>query len=696
MDANRLTFTPSIAGVWQFVDDRHVTASNGGGLGNSGFANFGLGADQRTGVVMIGWQFRGFDHLDGQVTPVNLGILEQQPDGTMLLRTSDYVASPQTSGTHSIVVADFNGDGKDDIFLPAHNESPFVLSPSTLLLSGPTGAFSKLTLADGVMAHDAQLGTYLGEQVVVTAGLKQAGKPVSNPVYRWDGTTLAFAEGTQRNSSGATGSSVQLADFDGDGVEELLVGDFLYGPGYPWSPENHNRIAIFRFDGTDITGNAPLAMLVPWVETHFPDVPSDSGPGEAHVPRVWVEDFNHDGRPDILADATLWRRGDNGWPLMLQMLQNDGGFRFTDVTDSLNTGFDPFTDFLDYELQLIDLDASGINSYLSGRTAPSEFDGSQWVARNDRQSNWLLVNDGTGRLHVALHDEFVAIGQQALAYAASIYHDPQVLYVNTNQATPRLHGYLTDSGLLNFVAEAKTFKMVDGVAHMTSSVLVNVPVGLDLRTDYTDAIAIDDRNGSSRMRTFAGNDVVRDGNAAASASIDGGLGIDTAIYSHAHSSYTVARTATGVTVTGNGLSDTLVNIERLHFSDVKVARDLDGHAGTVARIIGAVFGAPAVGNAAYVGIGLGLADTGMTDPALMELALGVALGPAASNEQVVTRLYTNVMGSAPPAGELEFFVGQLEAGNFTPASLGLLAAGTALNAERVGLSGLWASGLEYL
>jgi hypothetical protein len=695
MDSNRLTFTPSIAGVWQYVADAYVTPTNGGGLGNVSFSNVGLGAAQRTGVVMIGWQYNGFDNTANQVTPVNLGILEQQADGTMLLNSSAYVAAPQTSGTHSIIVTDFNGDGKDDIFLPAHNESPFVQMPSTLLLSTPGGSFAKVTLTDALMAHDAQLGSYMGQQVVVTAAYSLQGQTPSSPVYHWNGSTLVFEEGAVRNSSGAVGSSVQLADFDGNGVEELLVGDFLWGPGYPWTPQNDNRIAIFGFDGTDITGNAPIKMFVPWVETHYPDISSQT-PHGSHNPRVWVDDFNYDGRPDIVAETTLWNHGNNSWPLMLQMLQNNGNFDFTDKTAALNPDFEPFTDLLDYEMQLVDLDASGINSYLSGRAAPREFDGTHYVGLDDRQSNWLLVNDGTGRLHVALHDEYVAIGQQVLAYAASIYHDPSTLYVETYGGTPRLHGYLTDAGLLNFVAEVPTFKMVNGINHSTSSVLVNVPVEIDLRTDYTDVIAINDRNGSGRMRTFAGNDSVHDANGAATAHIDLGLGIDTAFYSHAAGSYGVARTTASITVTGNGLSDTLANVERLRFTDANLALDLDGHAGTVARILGAVFGPASVDNAAYVGIGLQYADAGMSAAALMELALGAALGAGASNAQVVTRLYTNVVGSAPSAGDLASFVGQIEAGHFTQVSLGLLAADTALNAANVGLTGLAAAGLHYL
>ena len=46
------------------------------------------------------------------------------------------------------------------------------------------------------------------------------------------------------------------------------------------------------------------------------------------------------------------------------------------------------------------------------------------------------------------------------------------------------------------------------------------------------------------------------------------------------------------------------SIERIEFSDGGIAYDLDGYAGLVAKLLGAVFGFESVGNAKYVGIGL--------------------------------------------------------------------------------------------
>ncbi|MBI5278733.1 MAG: VCBS repeat-containing protein [Burkholderiales bacterium] len=193
----------------------------------------------------------------------------------------------------------------------------------------------------------------------------------------------------------------------------------------------------------------------------------------------------------------------------------------------------------------------------------------------------------------------------------------------------------------------------------------------------------------------AGNDTITGfgGNDAA----DGAGGIDTAVYAGTRNSHTVTVTANGLTVAGGADgTDSLQHVERLAFVDISLAMDLDGNAGLVAKILGAVFGASYLANEGYAGIGLDLVDGGMGYQALMQLAIDVRLGASASSTAVVTLLYTNVVGTAPPPAELAYFRGLLDGGTFTPGSLGVLAADTSLNAANIGLAGLALTGLEYV
>jgi len=181
--------------------------------------------------------------------------------------------------------------------------------------------------------------------------------------------------------------------------------------------------------------------------------------------------------------------------------------------------------------------------------------------------------------------------------------------------------------------------------------------------------------------------------ASGTATIDGGAGIDTVFFSGSLSAYSISHTSGGgVTVSGNSQTANMVNVERLHFSDTGVALDMSGNAGTVAKIIAAVFGSSYLGNSQYVGIGLNLADGGMSEMALANLAvhttLFTSLAGSTSNTDFVKLVYHNVIGTDPSAGDLATYVGMLDSGQQTQASLAVLAAETSQNqAHLVGVQG---------
>jgi hypothetical protein len=184
--------------------------------------------------------------------------------------------------------------------------------------------------------------------------------------------------------------------------------------------------------------------------------------------------------------------------------------------------------------------------------------------------------------------------------------------------------------------------------------------------------------------------------AGGSNTADGAGGIDMALYGSARSSYQLTISGSSVAVTGPGLNDSLTNVERLGFSDRNVAVDLGGAAGITAKILGAVFGAPAIKeNPAYVGIGLALLDSGMSYEALMQLALNVRAG-GASHAAVVELLYLNVVGAQPGAEQLGLYTGWLDSGSYTAAQLGVFAADNPLNLAHIDWVGLNAHGIDYI
>ena len=201
--------------------------------------------------------------------------------------------------------------------------------------------------------------------------------------------------------------------------------------------------------------------------------------------------------------------------------------------------------------------------------------------------------------------------------------------------------------------------------------------------------------GSSRNDAVTGNAANNTFNLGGGTnSADGGTGVDTAVYGAAANIYRIANTAGTLTVTGNGAVDTLTNIERLQFSDKKLA--FDANALTTAKILGAVFGKVSVANTEYAGIGLSILDAGSSYADLMKLALNARLGVGASNEVVVTTLYTNLVGNAPNASELNFYSGLISSGQLSQTQLGMVAADNALNIVNIDLVGIAATGLLFI
>ena len=236
------------------------------------------------------------------------------------------------------------------------------------------------------------------------------------------------------------------------------------------------------------------------------------------------------------------------------------------------------------------------------------------------------------------------------------------------------------------------FGRLEQVASATTGAVAAIPAIIG--TSGPDVL-VGTRSGD-RMSGLAGNDRLDGGDG--DDQIDGGAGIDTVFYATARAGAVVASTFAGHVVhTAQGGSDYLTNVERLSFSDMGLALDLNGNAGTVAKILGAVFGADAVSNRVYFGIGLHRIDAGMSTESLLTLALGARLGTGASDpKQVVDLLFGNLTGHLPSVAEEAAYVKLIEGKETTLAGLGVFAAESDLNKDNINLVGLSDHGVEYL
>ena len=681
----------SNAGTWKPVADATFLSKDyNGTIAGTFHGIIPLGTSGAYGIVVTGWGFSGWPPSLTAAAPVSMAILSQDVNGIFGVHTSDYISDTKTNGGGSVIVADFNADGKLDIFLAAHNESPFIAMPSTAYLSNSSGTFTKVNLTDHVMAHDAELAYINGKPVVLTGTF---GPGDTNPIYSF--VNGAFVKTIQPNLSQLLGMDTTLVDSGPTVGRQLIRGDVNSGYNPTTGYSATQDIVVYAFDGSDVSSLSPLQAITPYLSTlpQYKAFPAQiGGPGLTHTYRVWADDLNHDGKQDILAGESMWSETSNDFPSALQVLINKGDGTFKDATASLNPDMSLNISEMDYNPTFIDIDRSGINTYL--------FAGTGNVVR---QSNFVLLNDGTGRLHVALHDQFNQLAPQVYGYLG--------LQFDTGATMPKFIGVPDADGSIDFVAEVST-SVLNATANIWQAAFdyVNVPLHFNPTTDFSQIVTVTDRNNSMLMRTWAGNDIFCDTNASiSSTSIDGGLGIDTSSYSHTRQQYKVTHNGDGTwSVTQSGaIADTLKNIERLKFSDDSIALDVGAtqSAGETQLLLGAVLGKDLLATKQpLIGAVIDLFDHAYTlqqlSGAVMRLPIWDALtGKAApTNTDIANYLLWRVNGVTPDATALASAVNALYAqpdinhhqGDF----LWHLAESSA-NQAQVGLVGLAATGLAF-
>lgn len=149
---------------------------------------------------------------------------------------------------------------------------------------------------------------------------------------------------------------------------------------------------------------------------------------------------------------------------------------------------------------------------------------------------------------------------------------------------------------------------------------------------------------------------------------DGSTGLDTLIYSGSRNGFSIALSGANHIVTdnvGTNGTDMLVNIERLVFTDTRVALDIEGAAGQGYRLYQAAFNrAPDLGGLTYW---VNVMDNGAT---LVQVASGFTgsaefqgmYGTNPANAAFVTALYTNVLHRTPDSGGYAYWMNQLGSG----------------------------------
>ena len=207
--------------------------------------------------------------------------------------------------------------------------------------------------------------------------------------------------------------------------------------------------------------------------------------------------------------------------------------------------------------------------------------------------------------------------------------------------------------------------------------------------------------GNDKVTATVAADILIGG--AGNDTLDGGAGVDKAVFTGALANYKLDLTAGQAVVTDSQSArdgaDTLKNVERLSFSDVSVALDTGANqtAGSGYMLYKAAFNrTPDAGGLGYWinqmdgGTGYSSVAQNFVNSTEFKTAFG---GSNPSVNTLVTKLYTNVLNRAADAGGIAFWQDKLTTGGWTTADVLGFFSTSAENVTNV--TPLIANGIQY-
>ena len=387
--------TPTLISSFRFLVEKKPTT----GVNNDVFAG-DLNGDGIQEVIFLGMQSQPatIETWSNSTIHIFQASAGGWVDATLTMLPDNVIVGT----TPSLLFGDFNNDGKLDFFVPSNTDMQY-LAPSYLFTNTGSGfakqAFDFQTWAHGAYAADVNQDGYL--DVLSTDYGPRAGIGFGGP------GGFTYKSNDRREGFGFSSSDICAADFLGDGTVTILVCDNV---GYPagtglfrWSINSQGELTFHLIS----TLPMPRFELPKWDYMNF-------NPGDGSIPKRYLDDshdvrvvpFNFSG--DALMDAIVMSRpsSTNGtWPVYseIQFLLNKGNGVFTDVTDTLLTGYNTATG-ASYQPVFIDVNGDGrTDIFLSA--------GDHSGTNN---STTLLIQQANGTFLDTGRDAFTAVWNSAV------------------------------------------------------------------------------------------------------------------------------------------------------------------------------------------------------------------------------------------------------------------------------------------
>ena len=307
--------------------------------------------------------------------------------GVILLNNGDFTfevaAGDRPRGVHprEVVMADFDGDGRNDFFIADHgyDKPPFPGWQNQLLLSTSGGyrdASDRLPPDTTGFTHAAAAGDIDrdGDADILVANA--FGEWIPGPYFLMNDGEANLVADTSRLPDSLDEHrpwAVVLEDLDGDGHVDLIAGAN--------GDSTHESFVYWGSAGGFYADENVTLLPTPGFFTAL---------GNAQVVSAAVHDFNGDGKPDILLGG--YRFGT--WVRGVQLLINTGERGFVDETvRRLGNSAWAATESWHWEHRFLDFNGDGTVDI-----AP------QWYGVGPNVMAWL--NDGTGHYAALKNTEF--------------------------------------------------------------------------------------------------------------------------------------------------------------------------------------------------------------------------------------------------------------------------------------------------
>jgi len=268
-------------------------------------------------VIVSGWLFWNFSFNDAPVKIYKVNVAGGGSDVT-----SQIIGSNIKASTHVPLVADFNGDRIDDIFLPGFYDTPVGVGQSYAFISQRGTTHRRVTLPQTTWSHDATVVDIDRDgdiDVVNSVGQMWINDGHGNFTFR----THTY----QFDTLWMNGNGICAGDFNNSGRQQIVITDLsINGLKEPIADT-----AIFELDQNI---NAVARHILP-----PPILDRKSTVEASHDYTCRVADINNDGLLDIVVFSRPWDSARNNiWTeeRYIQTLINRGNFVFED-TSSLNS-----------------------------------------------------------------------------------------------------------------------------------------------------------------------------------------------------------------------------------------------------------------------------------------------------------------------------------------------------------------------